>query len=387
MKICHVTSLHDWRDDRIFERACKGLFSLGHDVHLVASTVMNHYHSDNGRLADEKVSVIEGVNIHWIKPRKNLSRRLVGSFEATLKAMQLAPDIIHFHDPDLIPFMIIAKCRGNKVIYDVHENYASRLIRPTIPKFIQKPLSFFYRRLENAILRFFNGSVFVTNSLLNLCNADKSKAIVIGNLPYLNLLSSIDLPENKHERITVVTSGIISFQRNVEETVLSAVELYKRNIPVDFIFAGKYAPGVLERLTDIVHKHKITNVRFEPMVHYLENFKRVARTHIGCVFYEDNPNNRIGLPNRAFEYMYCGLALMGDDFPEVRKLIEDADCGIIVDSKNPKKLADDIADLINNPSVIQKFGFNGRKAVYDKYNYEQSLLELDSFYQKITISK
>lgn len=36
LKICFVTSMHDWNDDRIFERAAVGLASLGHHVTYIA---------------------------------------------------------------------------------------------------------------------------------------------------------------------------------------------------------------------------------------------------------------------------------------------------------------------------------------------------------------
>ena len=37
MKICHLTSMHDWDDDRIFQRACVGLAREGHNVILIAT--------------------------------------------------------------------------------------------------------------------------------------------------------------------------------------------------------------------------------------------------------------------------------------------------------------------------------------------------------------
>lgn len=383
MKICHVTSLHDWKDDRIFERACVGLSELGVDVHLVASNQLNHYVSNEGQKNQESYSVIQGVTIHWLKERKGIKRRIISSYEATRMAIRINPDIIHFHDPDLLPFMWYAQLSGHKVIYDVHENYASRFIRPELPKQLGILIGWFYRKVENFLIRSFSGSVFVTDSLMKLCKPDNSKSIVVGNLPYLKLLNQTNLPDRKFQNITVVTSGIISPARNAMETVIAAENLHRKNACIDFLFVGKYAADTEAKINKIVEKEGLSNVRTEGMVAYLENFKRVGMAHIGCVFYEDNANNRIGLPNRAFEYMYSGLALIGDDFPEIRRLISETQCGIIVNSKNPEQLADSIQGLANNPELLKRLGENGQKAVKEKYNFENALAILVNFYKKI----
>jgi len=68
--------MHDWKDDRIFERACFGLAAMGHDVHLVATKEVGAYILNEDEKikvnSDELTSVISGVNIHWIKPRSGI---------------------------------------------------------------------------------------------------------------------------------------------------------------------------------------------------------------------------------------------------------------------------------------------------------------------------
>jgi glycosyltransferase involved in cell wall biosynthesis len=119
------------------------------------------------------------------------------------------------------------------------------------------------------------------------------------------------------------------------------------------------------------------------MLSYLENFNRVGKAHLGCVFYEDNENNRIGLPNRAFEYMFSGIAILGDDFQEIRRLIEETECGVIVRSEDPESLADSIEQIASRPEFLTSLGNNGRKAVLDHYNFEAALNKLELFYKEI----
>ena len=125
------------------------------------------------------------------------------------------------------------------------------------------------------------------------------------------------------------------------------------------------------------------NVSLQGMLPYLDNFKRISSAHIGCVFYEDNLNNRIGLPNRAFEYMYCNLAILGDDFEEIRRLVMETDCGIIVDSKNAESTANAIENLVKNPDLIKQYAQKGKKAVESKYNFENAANEMVQLYVRI----
>lgn len=88
LKICFVTSMHDWNDDRIFERAAVGLASLGHEVTFVAPA--------------EKDMVAEGVTIKAITRRSRLKKHLFGPGEAFKAMKRIKADIYHFYNPNMI---------------------------------------------------------------------------------------------------------------------------------------------------------------------------------------------------------------------------------------------------------------------------------------------
>jgi glycosyltransferase involved in cell wall biosynthesis len=67
--------------------------------------------------------------------------------------------------------------------------------------------------------------------------------------------------------------------------------------------------------------------------------------------------------------MRYGLPIVTVDLPETRRIILDANCGIIVKERTTEALADALSMLIDNPELRQKLGQNGRKAVEEKYNW------------------
>ncbi|CAN0481282.1 unnamed protein product, partial [Scytosiphon promiscuus] len=99
-RIVHVSTVHSWHDPRIFEKQCRSLSKIGYDVHLITNDGI-----------DEE---IEGVFVH--KLEKQYKNRVLRFFLASRRifkqAESLNPDIIHFHDPELILESLKSSKRG-----------------------------------------------------------------------------------------------------------------------------------------------------------------------------------------------------------------------------------------------------------------------------------
>lgn len=122
--------MHDWQDDRIYQRACCGLARLGHDVHLIALNDTEDESSD---------FISRNVHVKLLPKRSGIKRRWFGSKDIVTEAIKIDADIFHFHDPDLLPHVnrIKKKCPNASVIYDIHENYAGRFSQWGLPFFLE----------------------------------------------------------------------------------------------------------------------------------------------------------------------------------------------------------------------------------------------------------
>lgn len=371
LTICNVTSMHDWNDDRIFERASVGLAAAGHDVYFVAP-------------ADQD-KIVEGVKIVSIAQRTRLGKHLMGPFDAFRKMRSIKADVYHFYNPNMLLIMgIWAKLSGAKVFVDIHENYESRVDKLPLPGFLRRPLIKFYRWLENTLCGMLSGVTVVTESMRQKMLASGVPILVVDNVPYLKRLEGIELAKEKHIRPTIITSGSHSEARNCLEAV-EALPMIVKEIPdVQMMFVGRFTPASYEQVLKDKAKELGVEANFstEGMLPWLENFKRVSRAHIGCVFYNDNLNNRVTLPNRLYEYMYCGLAVLGENFPEVKKVLDKSNAGAVVDSKNPESIAKASISLLKEASTREQCSANAMYAVKTTYNFERALDELIRFYQK-----
>ena len=111
-RIAHVTIIHPPTDARIFERQCRSLAALGHEVHLLAPGAGQRQQ--------------DGVRLHALTPtweRPHLRQQVPLQLRTWRQAWRLDAGTYHLHDPHLIPLGVALSLRGARVIYDVHEDY------------------------------------------------------------------------------------------------------------------------------------------------------------------------------------------------------------------------------------------------------------------------
>jgi len=328
---------------------------------------------------------IGGVLIRPLKARKGWRRRLFSSFEAYRAALGTPAEIHHFHDPDLIPWMLLLKAGGRKVVYDIHENYAARFGQWGFPEPFGRLLAAGYGSLERFAVRRFDGIVTVSETMADLYKDSARESVTVRYVVDLPRLEEAVLSFEKPGHPVVYTSGTNSPARNCLQTVGALPAVLQRHPETRLQFAGRYHPAeydkvLLKRARELgVEEH----VQLLGHLPWIENFRRTSEAWIGCVFYEDNPSNRVGIPNRLFEYMYCGVAVLAHDFPELRRIVEETGCGTVVDSSSPDSVAESLVRLLDDPGEVLEMGRRGREAVLAKHNFGADLAGLTSFYGRI----
>lgn len=110
MKVCMLSSVHSADDIRIVEKEARSLLRAGHAVTVVARPPSPR---DPG---DIQFKLIDLPSVpRWKRPW------VIGRAAVAL-AQSAKADVVQFHDPELIPFALMLKRQGCKVIYDVHED-------------------------------------------------------------------------------------------------------------------------------------------------------------------------------------------------------------------------------------------------------------------------
>jgi len=369
VKICHITTVHYPFDIRIFHKELKTLKKAGFDPVLIAPWKR-----------DEK---IEGIKIKALSFPKNRFSRMVF---LTRKAMKLAErekaKIYHFHDPEFLPYALRLKRKTKaKVIYDVHEDIPKQILsKEWIPRFFRPVISKIFDLYEKNISRKLD---FIISAWEKIENEFKKAGIfnieTITNYPIASEFEGVKAFPFSREKIRLIYVGGIKRSRGIKEMVLALRYLKEKNI--ELLILGKFLEKSVKKEVEKLPEWE--KVKFLGWVSRERLKKELSRADVGLYCLWPEPNHLWSLPNKVFEYMAVGLPVLASNFPITRKILINEKCGLLVDPLNPKDIAKKIQFLIEHRKIAQEMGENGRRAVFEKYNWEKESKKLIKIYEKL----
>jgi glycosyltransferase involved in cell wall biosynthesis len=358
-----MTSVHQPFDIRIFHKECKSLAMAGYDVTLIAP----HAGGDQ---------TVGRIKLRAVAPPRERRERMTRTIPAIYRAaVKEDAAIYHFHDPELMPVAILLKLRGKKVIYDVHEDYASNMRKDWIPTVLQGPAALAVKVSEATLGRACNRIVAATPKIAG--NFQPGRTSLVQNFPWLGEFSTANTPYQTREPI-VAYVGYLADVRGLKE-MTEAIKLVAAERPARLVLAGGMISGAQSN-------------GFEARGGLIEQMGAVdrkqigallARSRVGIVVYHPTPNYYHGQPTKLLEYMAAGLPIVASDFPFYRQVIESSGCGVLVDPLKPKEIAEALSWLLNNEDRARQMGLNGQKAVVDRYNWEQEARSLVATYDQL----
>lgn len=159
---------------------------------------------------------------------------------------------------------------------------------------------------------------------------DKPHA-VIENFPYYVPGRRRDAPEGRALR--VIYLGALGEDRYTHELIAAGAAMDGR-IELDLVGFG--TPPVMAELERRYGARPAPNVRILPPVAYHEIPKLLDQYHIGIALYKNtNLNNYYCAPNKVYDYLMSGMAVIANDYPGLHKVIEDNRVGACVADLTP----------------------------------------------------
>ncbi|MGB3902257.1 MAG: glycosyltransferase family 4 protein [Bacteroidales bacterium] len=362
-RVCHLTSVHQRDDIRIFHKECKSLQNI-----YEISIVVADGRGDN---------IVDGIKIFDVgKPSSRWKRIILTTKRVYKKALMLDADIYHFHDPELIPIGLKLLKRNKKVVYDVHEDVPKQLLsKPYLNKFILKMIANAFKKYENKSVNKFTAIVTVVPEITNRLKQYNDKTVEVRNYPKLNEFAKINVQWEDREN-AMVYIGSISKIRGIYEMMQVA---YKANIKLHL--AGNFSTRSLE--TDLQNHKEWEQVIYHGVLGRDELVALLSKVKIGLLLLHPVPNHLIALSTKIFEYLAAGLPIIASDIPHYKEIIEVNNCGFCVNPFDIESIADKVSLLINNNQIAEEMGLNGRNAIEKYYNWENEGKKLIELYKTI----
>lgn len=361
-RVCHLTTVHQVFDVRIFQKECRSLVKAGHDVSLVA--------------VHDRDETVDGVRILALdRPKGRWERWRATRVQCLSRAIESNAQVFHFHDPELIPLGLKLKKLGKTVVYDVHESHAlSILDRAYLHPLVRGPMSRHLAKLEKLADKLLDAVVAATPKIAR--EFANPKTTLVQNYPVLGeLQSASQTPFSQRERALAYLGGVSTIRGAVE-----MIEALAKVPEAKLIVIGEFTPASLhERLQQLPGWKQVVHLGFQDRSGVAKALERCVG---GVVLFHPLRNHIESQPNKLFEYMSAGLPVLASNFPYWKEIVERESCGLLADPLDTDEIARAMKKLVvTDLTESESMGRRGFEAVKNRYNWsveEQKLVELYS---------
>lgn len=359
-----VSVISDLVTDQRVHRTCQYLHDKGLDVLLI------------GRLKKDSLEMqprdYKFIRINpWFQ--KGVLMYAMFNIKLFFKLAFKKWDMLWANDLDtLLPNFILAKTGQKPIVYDSHEYFTA------VPELENRPLvKGVWKTIESFCLKRLQFAITVNSSIADIYHREYGLEMkVLRNIPpYVEVVDDINWPFEipMNHKVLLVQGAGINIDRGIEEMVTAMN--YIKNAVLVIIGGG----DVLDQLKNQVRTENLdTKVFFIPKVP-LQTLKAYSKkADIGLSLDKDtNLNYRFSLPNKLFDYLHAGLAVVCTNLPEVSKVVKQNSVGIIIKDNSPESIATAVNELLANPDQLKIYRDNALNAAKE-LNWQGECRVIDS---------
>ena len=181
--------------------------------------------------------------------------------------------------------------------------------------------------------------------------------------------SELDIPEDKN--LIILQGAGINIDRGAEEAVEAMVSL---DAVLMIVGDGDVVPQLKVRVQELGLNKKVLFYGKIPY-HRMMNYTHFA--DIGLTL--DKPSNlnyQLSLPNKIFDYMHTETAVVATEIKEVSAVIKKHTIGEVLTEFTPETLAKKLANLFENPSLLNRYKDNCKIAAnIENWEAEKKVLK------------
>ncbi|HRO76213.1 MAG TPA: glycosyltransferase family 4 protein [Crocinitomicaceae bacterium] len=285
-------------------------------------------------------------------------------------------DILVSNDLDtLLANTLIHQLKGTPLVYDSHEYFTE------VPELIHRPkVQRIWERIEAYCFPKLDKIITVNQSIAQKYEQKYNKKLrVVRNVSPLfefqnvPTKSELGLPEDK--TLLILQGSGINVDRGGEE-LIEAMRFLPECV---LLIVG--SGDVLEQLKKRVKELSLEqNVLFFGRQPYEKMMNYTYHADIGLTL--DKPSNEnylFSLPNKVFDYIHAGTAIVASNLPEVTNVVTKYNVGKLISSHEPTEIAQTIQTLVQNPELLAELKQNCLTAKLLE-NWENEVQTIADFY-------
>jgi glycosyltransferase involved in cell wall biosynthesis len=288
-------------------------------------------------------------------------------------------DILVANDLDtLLPNFLVSKIKKLPIVYDSHEYFTG------VPEIQERPVvKWVWKTIEKMIFPKLQNVITVSDSISEQYEKEYGfRPVTVRNCSVKaenNATYSREELGISVDHLLLILQGTgINTGRGGEELI----DAVHRTENVSLLIVG--SGDELARLKTMVIEFRIeTRVKFINTVSREELMRYTQSADIGMTLDKNNNvNHNFSLPNKLFDYINAGIPVIASDLTEVRKIVLNYDCGIIIKDVTPQYISTALSELRVNPARLAEMKSNSGKASLE-LNWETESQKVKSMYVNI----
>ena len=218
---------------------------------------------------------------------------------------------------------------------------------------------------------------------------NESKISVLPNTVDIRFISRIPIDQKITDRYTgrfiVTYVGGVGPHRGVDTLISAIPELSKhiRNLLILIVGGSISENSTLGKLCQTLDVYE--NLESVSWVDFSEVPSYISLSDICVVPHHKSGHTDTTVPHKLFQYMYFEKPVIVTDCLPLKRIVEECECGIVVESGDHNAMADAIKMMYTHRQLLEKYGKQGKKAVLDKYNWDNNAHVLLKIYRRLFV--
>lgn len=390
---------HQFPPDERVQKEAQALISSEHEVYLLCI---------RKNLRAKSVVVFDGITLnriyipYWIIKKLRALTNTVFNMYPHLWAYFIKRfvkrnkiEVLHIHDLYMFSSAFYAQNKSYKkipLIGDLHENYVEGLkhykfsnsfpgnILISIKKWEKKEIEWSLKMdhiltvIEEAATRY--EALGIPKNKINIVSnyVDTKEFLFLKEIP--------EIRAKFYEYFTLVYTGVFDLHRGLESVIKSLPELVKHcpDIRLVLVGSGKNMKDLKVLAKNLGVDQKVF---FEGWQKREYLFSYIKASDICLIPHLKTVHTDNTIPHKLFNYMLLAKPVIATNCNPIKRILEETHSGLVYESNSASDLAEKIIYLNKRPDLMEEMGTNGKSAVFNKYNWDNTAGNLIKLYKNL----
>jgi glycosyltransferase involved in cell wall biosynthesis len=140
----------------------------------------------------------------------------------------------------------------------------------------------------------------------------------------------------------------------------------------------------MEKIQSIIDEYGIGNwVDLYGWLPFIKVQSFIKASDVCLVPHNDFEHTQTTIPHKLFQYMICSKPVLVSDCKPLKRVVEEADCGMIFKASDHKSFTEVLIDMYKNRNKLDSYGEKGRKAALSTFSWKNDARTLVNLFKSL----